>query len=345
MEAVSIILKVWNAPRHVKLCLESLLQNTTSPFELILVDNGSKPKLHQWLVELAKNDSRIRLIRNEANQGPGFANRQGAAQARQGRLCLMDSDVLVPPGWLERLLADFATIPGLIILSPIQPEEAAAYPFESELPNSRQVWFEVKRQTPHAHPLEQLAVYTRGLSLADFEIEMRKANPAGVRLTTAPPDFVSSACMLVDREFIMQAGGIADPAFRGYGSEDVDLCWRVGAAGGKVGKTGSVYVHHFLGASLEANSLDRATALEQANNLLYEKWKEHLLSLVAQHATGGTDGLTAYLEQHFIFSALGRSTPFIDDLRLALHDPDIPDDIEWRPEMTKWKSGGPARAA
>jgi GT2 family glycosyltransferase len=160
---------------------------------------------------------------------------------------------------------------------------------------------------------------------------MRAANPDGIRFVTAPPDFVSSACMLVDRDFIQQVGGIADPAYCGYGSEDVDLCWRVGAAGGKVAKTASVYVHHFFGASLEANYLDRRAALEQANRRLYEKWKAHLLALVAQHAAHGTDELTSYLEQHFIFSALARSTPFIDDLRLALNDPDIPDDIQWRP--------------
>jgi GT2 family glycosyltransferase len=331
MEPVSIILKVWNAPRHAKLCVEALLQNTTSPFELIVVDNGSRLKLHQWLAQLAENDPRIRLVTNRSNKGPGIANRQGAALAANRLLCLLDSDVLVPPGWLERLLAGFDSVPGLKILTPLQPEEGVAYPFESPYPDSRQAWYEVKRQAPQAPPLEQLSAYTRGLSLADFESEVRKANPGGFRLAEAPPDFVSSFCMLVDRDFAAQAGGIADPGFKGYGSEDVDLCWRVGTAGGKVGKTASVYVHHFFGASLEANSLDRAAALGAANALLYEKWKEHLLALVAQQAPQETGGLTAYLERHFIFSALARNTSFIDDLRLALHNPDIPDDIQWRP--------------
>jgi GT2 family glycosyltransferase len=331
IEAVSIILKVWNAPRYVKLCLETLLQNTTSPFELILVDNGSKPKLHQFLTQLVENDSRLRLITNPTNQGPGFANRQGAALASHRFLCLMDSDILVPPGWLERLLADFLTHPEFKLLAPLQPGEEVAYPFAGEHPGSRQVWYEVKRRYPHAEPLEQLAVYTHGLSLAGFEREIQKANPAGIRLTQAPPDFVSTCCLLVDRDFVQQAGGIADPAFTSYGSEDVDLCWRVGIAGGKVGKTASVYIHHFLGASLEANSLDRPAALERANTLLYEKWREYLLALVVQHANQGTDHLIAYLEQHFIFSALARNTHWTDDLRLALKNPDLPDDIQWRP--------------
>lgn len=331
MEPVSIILKVWNAPRHVKLCLEGLLQNTTSPFELIVVDNGSKPRLNGWLADRAEADARIRLVTNRLNQGPGFANRQGAGLARNRLVCLLDSDVLVPPGWLERLVADFDVTPNLKLLAPLQPEEAAVYPFDGETPDSRQAWYGVKRRLPQANPLEQLAAFTRGLSLADFELEMRKANPPGVRLVSAPPDFVSSACLLVDRDFALQAGGIADPAFRLYGSEDVDLCWRVGAAGGLVGKTASVYVHHFLGASLESNDLKRAAALAQANVLLYAKWKERLLALAARHATDDIDALTAYLEQHFIYSALARNTTFIDDLRQSLHNPAIPDDIEWRP--------------
>jgi GT2 family glycosyltransferase len=330
MEAVTILLKVWNAARYVKLCLESLLQNTTSPFELIVVDNGSKHRLHQWLVQLAENDARIRLITNASNRGPGSANRQGAELASHRLICLLDSDVLVTAGWLERLAAEFDSNPDLKILVPLQPGEDTIYPFEREHTDSRKEWYALKRRHAKADPLYQLSTYTHGLSLQDFEIQVRAVNPGAIRWVTAPPDFVSSSCMLVDRDFVEKVGGIADPRFQGYGSEDVDLCWRVGAAGGKVGKTRSVYVHHFFGASLEANSLDRAAALVHANQILYEKWKDHLIDLVSLQAAAGIEGITAYLEQHFIFSALARSTTFIEDLRMRLNQPDIPDDIEWR---------------
>jgi GT2 family glycosyltransferase len=139
---------------------------------------------------------------------------------------------------------------------------------------------------------------------------------------------------LLDGNFVKEIGGIADPDFRGYGSEDVDLCWRIGEAGGLVAKTHSVYVHHFHGASLSDNRLDRRSALDLANQTLYEKWKRRLLELVQEKARLGHKTLVDYLETHFIFHQLAQNTSFIHDLRRALEEAGIqaqvPDDIVWR---------------
>ncbi|RPI32596.1 MAG: glycosyltransferase [Chloroflexota bacterium] len=333
MDPVSIILKVWNASRHVKLCLESILQDSSFPFELIIIDNGSRPKLKDYLRKVSQSDARIRLIENPRNLGPGHANRQGASVSEgvNNLICLLDSDVLVPNGWLGRLVDDFYKHPGLKMVAPMQPEEGVVYPFGDAGEDSKQVWQDVKQRHPDLSPLQQFLAYSQGLDMQAFEAAVLKANPAGIRVIEAPPDFLSSCCVLVDGGFAAEVGGIADPDFRGYGSEDVDLCWRIEQAGGQVAKTTSVYVHHFQGASLEDNQVNRSTSLRRANQILYEKWKEWLLEQVA-HKTGETGiDLVEYLESHFIYSALARNTSFIDDLRSRLANPDVPEDIVWRP--------------
>ena len=100
VSSVSIIMKVWNALAHVRLCLKTLLHNTDGPFELIVIDNGSQPEVVEFLRGVADSDPRVRLIENPTNIGPAQANRQGVALARHGLICLIDSDVLVPHGWL-----------------------------------------------------------------------------------------------------------------------------------------------------------------------------------------------------------------------------------------------------
>jgi len=334
MEAASIILKTWNAPRHVRLCLDYLLKNTNSAFELIIVDNGSREKLVEALAQLADRDPRIQLIQNERNMGPGYANRQGLQVASQRLVCLMDSDVLVPAGWLGRLVAEMESNPAVKMLSPLKHEESILYPFGNELKDSRQVWFETKRQFPQLTPLQQFLKFSQGHSLDQFDALMRTANPGQMQVISAPPDFLGTSCVLLDRQFVKEAGGIADPDFQGYGSEDVDLCWRIGQAGGLVAKSWAVYVHHFHGASLDDNRLDRRNALVFANQILYEKWKERLLELALKSARQNQHSLENYLENHFIFHQLGENTTFLHDLQQALEQAgistEVPTELIWK---------------
>ncbi|RPI83712.1 MAG: glycosyltransferase family 2 protein, partial [Chloroflexi bacterium] len=288
----------------------------------------SRQKLKDYLRKISQNDKRVHLFENQRNMGPGYANRLGFAEASHQLICLMDSDVLVPPGWLDRLVADFQQNPELKMIAPLQPSEQMIHPFDQSGRDSKVSWNAVKQNNPDLPPHEQFLIYSNGLSIDAFEAEVLKVNPPQVQVIEAPPDFLSSCCLLLDRRAIEKAGGIADPDFRAYGSEDVDLCWRI-AQEGKIAKTSSVYVHHFQGVSLQSNQLDRASALQLANQILYDKWKDKLLKQIEEKIEVERVELIEYLESHFIYSALARSTSFIDDLRKRLNRPDIPEDIVW----------------
>jgi GT2 family glycosyltransferase len=329
MNPVSIIMKTWNALPHVRLCVRTLLCNTDGPFELIVIDNGSRPEMVSFLTGLAQEDARVRLVANRENVGPGAANRQGVALARNDLVCLIDSDVLVPHRWLSRLVAEFERHPGIKLLAPLSHNPAVGHPFGAE--DSATEWFRVKQDLPRLSPLRQFHAYSRGLSIDEFDELMCSSNAGPLRPQACPPDFIGTACALLDKHFVAAAGGVADPRFVRYGSEDVDLCWRAGERGGQVARTGVVYVHHFCNASLADNAADPGAALRIANSILYAKWQVRLIGLCqAELARGGS--LRDYLASHFIFQPLARDTSFLADLTAATGRTDIPDQVVWRPE-------------
>jgi GT2 family glycosyltransferase len=332
MGLVSIIMKVWNAGAHVRLCLKTLLQHTDDPFELIVVDNGSRPEVVQFLRATASADPRVRLFENPTNVGPGHANRQGVAAARGHTICLMDSDVLVPHHWLARLVAEFESHPDVKLLAPLNYHQTLSHPFGPE--NSSAAWFRVKAEQPRLSPLRQFHVYSGGLSIDEFDELMCSTHAQDLAAQPCPPAFIGTCCALLDADFVAAAGGVADPRFARYGSEDADLCWRIGEQGGQIARTAAVYVHHFHNSSLIDNAVDREAALRQANQLLYAKWKPKLIGLArAEMARGGS--LKDYLAAYFIFQPLSRHTSFVADLRAATGCADIPDEIVWRPKTER----------
>src|SRR6185295_16873864 len=126
------------------------------------------------------------------------------------------------------------------------------------------------------------------------------------------PSFLSSCCLGMSRSAIEAAGGIADPVFSaGYGSEDVDLTWRVLQADYAAIRTSDVFVFHFRHTSLEANNVDYATELTSANRLLYARWRKQLLAWGRDRLRRGDD--REDLTRRFIVRELFRNTQLEGD--------------------------------
>ena len=85
-------------------CLESLFANTEGvDYEVIVVDNGSTDDSVELLrrYEAAR---KIRLMENKENVGYSRGKNQGFAIARGEYVYMLDSDALVDPGWLEKVV-------------------------------------------------------------------------------------------------------------------------------------------------------------------------------------------------------------------------------------------------
>jgi GT2 family glycosyltransferase len=105
VNGVSIILAVWNQLCYTKLAVDSIAKNSDSPFELVVVDNGSKPEVRAYFDSL-KNDIAITYIRNETNLGPIRAVNQGIRAARYPYVMVMHNDVIImESGWLRSVTA------------------------------------------------------------------------------------------------------------------------------------------------------------------------------------------------------------------------------------------------
>ena len=89
----------------LRLCLESVLAATAVPFELIVVDNGSRDGTQDYLVRLAERNRNVRAVFNGSNRGFAAACNQGASVAGGHILVLLNDDTVVTHGWLRRLAA------------------------------------------------------------------------------------------------------------------------------------------------------------------------------------------------------------------------------------------------
>ncbi|MBQ9479858.1 MAG: glycosyltransferase family 2 protein [Selenomonadaceae bacterium] len=100
---VSVIVPMYNAENFIKPALESLLTQTFTDFEVILIDDCSTDRT----LEIAKtfDDPRIRLVVNEKNLGnPGSARNVGLEHAIGEYVYFMDDDDLLLPNCLETFI-------------------------------------------------------------------------------------------------------------------------------------------------------------------------------------------------------------------------------------------------
>lgn len=134
MPKISIIVPVYKAENYLHGCIDSILSQTFSDFEVILVDDGSPDNSLAICREYEKKDSRITVLHQE-NQGQGAARNHAMPVAKGEWFCFVDSDDAVHPQLLE-LLYQAAEESGAPIAmcqmleSPEQPENFCQ-PYES----------------------------------------------------------------------------------------------------------------------------------------------------------------------------------------------------------------------
>jgi glycosyltransferase involved in cell wall biosynthesis len=99
---ISLIVPVYNVEKYLKECVNSILNQTFSDFELILVDDGSPDKSGKMCDEFAINDIRIKVIHKE-NGGLSSARNAGLDVITGEYVCFIDSDDIIHKKMLEIL--------------------------------------------------------------------------------------------------------------------------------------------------------------------------------------------------------------------------------------------------
>lgn len=116
MHSVSIIVPVYKVEPFLCRCVDSLLAQTFTDFELILVDDGSPDNCGAICDEYAKSDSRIRVVHKE-NGGLASARNAGLDIACGKYVLFCDSDDYVSNSWCERLVASAEAHPRELVFS------------------------------------------------------------------------------------------------------------------------------------------------------------------------------------------------------------------------------------
>ncbi len=249
---VDVVIPVYRGRVETLACLGSVLGTIPRGTRVIVVEDASPdPGLVSALERLARR-RRIVLLRLPENRGfPGAAN-AGIAAASGRDVVLLNSDTLVPPGWLERLRAAAYAAPDIATATPLTNDGTiVGYP---------------RPGRPAAMP------DAAGLAVLDT-LAQRAAGgvvdvPVGVGF-----------CLYLRRDCLDQVGLLREDLFaQGYGEEN-DLCLRARHAGWRNVAATNLVVGHVGATSFgpaRAQLIRRNTAILQRLHPGYD-------ALVARH--------------------------------------------------------------
>lgn len=102
MALISVIVPVYKVEAYLPDCVDSILAQSYTDFELILVDDGSPDRCGEMCDEYAEKDPRVRVIHQE-NGGLSAARNTGMDAAKGEYITFVDSDDLIAPEYLEAL--------------------------------------------------------------------------------------------------------------------------------------------------------------------------------------------------------------------------------------------------
>lgn len=242
-ERITILMPIYNALDLLPEALGRVIRNSDRPFRLVVIeDDSSDPRVRPWLrtwIDECRGENPVELVENDRNLGfIGSVNRGfELTDADQGPVVLLNSDAMVPKGWLSRLVAPLA-----------DPSVASATPLSNDA-----------------------EIFTAPVICARNELETGQGDAMDSALCArvdaqAPVVDVPTGvgfCMAIQREWLGRVGRFDEVFGRGYG-EEVDWCRRASALGAHHVAVPQLFVEHRGGASFGPEKLE----LIQRNNAI-----------------------------------------------------------------------------
>lgn len=103
MSKISVIVPVYNVENYIEKCIESILSQTYTDFELLLINDGSSDKSGSICDTYANKDERIRVF-HKKNEGVSIARNFGIKHSLGEWVCFVDSDDWVENLYLEKFV-------------------------------------------------------------------------------------------------------------------------------------------------------------------------------------------------------------------------------------------------
>ena len=231
---ISIVIPCFNQHDMTADCINVIRENTQN-FELIIVDNGSDPPISPPFTGF--NETTV--IRNETNLGFPAAVNQGIRAAKGDVIVLLNNDVIVTPGWANRLLR------GLESFSIVGP------------------------LTNYAAGMQGVTVpvYDSADALNRVAEEWAQENDG----REIEVNWVIGYLMAFRKSLFDEIGEF-DESLWPCSGEEIDFCYRARAVGLRIGVVADLYVHHYGSKTFKAMDVDYQAICERNDKHLRDKW-------------------------------------------------------------------------
>lgn len=105
MKKVSIITPCFNSQEYIRETYQSVISQTYTNWEWIIIDDCSTDKTYEVIKELSNRDKRIRIFKTKANSGAATSRNIGLLEASGILVAFLDSDDAWPPHKLEKQIS------------------------------------------------------------------------------------------------------------------------------------------------------------------------------------------------------------------------------------------------
>ncbi len=213
---ISFVILAWNCKAFMENCLLSIrssLSKTQTPYEIIVVDNGSCDGTSEILESFVqKEDFPLQVIRLEKNTGTTHSRNLAFEKASGTYICVMDSDVELRPHVVETLMGRIESDSSIGLVTP-----KLVYP-NGKLQKSTDVFPSITRKIYRYF-------FLKHLEARDAQKNENSTEPQLV-------DYAISALWVMKAHMLRQVGLLDENIF--YAPEDVDYCLRIWKSGYKI---------------------------------------------------------------------------------------------------------------
>ena len=296
-KGVTIIIPIFNAYEDTKKCIESVLEHTTVKFNLILIDDKSTDLRISKLLDEYEIFPNIKIIRNEVNKGFTKNVNIGLNQTDDD-VILLNSDTLVTPRWIQKIIIAAYSEEDIGTLTPISNASDISVPI-------------INKNNPIPSFLN---VNTMSYLVEKVSINGNLVAPTG-----------NGFCLFIKRDTINDVGLFDEKNFgKGYGEES-DFTSRAKNNGWKNIRNDSIFIYHKRSASFslnKANNLKKkhGEILAKKHPNIFDEWRlfvnseelDNSIQSVKYHIDNFEESLAK--ENILYITSISNNKPVIDNL-------------------------------
>ena len=237
---ISIVIPIFNAYEDTKKCIESVLENTTIKFQLILINDCSTDLRINHLLKSYEKYPNITVIHNQVNQGFTKNVNMGIQQSETD-VILLNSDTIVTPRWVQKIIISAYSDEKIGTLTPISNASDISVPVMG-----------INNKIPSF------------LNTNEMSLLVEKVSANGNLVAPTGNGF----CLFIKRDLIKDIGLFDEEHFgKGYG-EETDFTLRAKKNGWKNVRNDSIFIYHKRSASFTS---DKANALKEKHKSILLK--------------------------------------------------------------------------